>query len=101
MKKLLFGLMSVIALLSSNVYAQDYLGFRQSNYSGINGVDLNPATLADNRFVVDVVLGGASFTGYNNHLYFNPKQMPTSIKTGPPKGACRKTCTRSPVSRPN
>ena len=76
MKKLLIGLFSLLTLFSTNTYAQDFLGFRQSNYSGINGVDLNPATLADNRFIVDVVIGGVSTTNYNNHLYFNPHQMP-------------------------
>lgn len=76
MKKLLFSLLTLSILVAQTGYSQDYLGFRQSNYSGIHGVDLNPATLSDNRFVVDVVLGGASFSGYNNHLYFNPKQMP-------------------------
>ena len=76
MKKLLFGLVSVFTLLGTNVYAQDFLGFRQSNYSGINGVDLNPAHLADNRFIVDVVLGGTSLSAYNNHLYMNTVRMP-------------------------
>lgn len=76
MKKILIGILTAVALATPTAKAQDFLGFRQSNYSGINGVDLNPATLADNRFVADVVLGGFSFTGYNNHLYFNTHQMP-------------------------
>lgn len=56
--------------------AQDFMGYRQSNYSGVTGGDLNPASIADSRFVVDVTLGGVSSSLYNNHLYFNPHLMP-------------------------
>lgn len=62
--------------ISGSVFAQDFMGYRQSNYSGVSGGDLNPANIADSRFVVDVTLGAASFSAYNNHLYFNPHQMP-------------------------
>lgn len=72
--KLLTGL--VIAILGTSAFAQDFIGFRQSNYSGVSGGDWNPAMIADNRMVVDVTLGGVSFSGYNNHLYFNPHKMP-------------------------
>ena len=44
-------------------FAQDFQGFRQSNYSGVSGGDWNPAMIADNRMVVDVTLGGGSFSG--------------------------------------
>jgi outer membrane protein OmpA-like peptidoglycan-associated protein len=68
--------------------AQDFSGFRQSNYSGVSGGDWNPAMIADNRMVVDVTLGGFSFTGYNNHLYMNTHLMPywwsQSFKAGDP-----------------
>lgn len=57
-------------------FAQDFQGFRQSNYSGVSGGDWNPAMIADNRMVVDVTLGGGSFSGYNNHLYMNTHLMP-------------------------
>ncbi|MCB9225123.1 MAG: OmpA family protein [Crocinitomicaceae bacterium] len=76
MKKNLFVLLAGIVMISNAVFAQDFLGFRQSNYSGVNGVDMNPASLADNRFIVDVVLFGGSMSAYNNHIYFNPKNMP-------------------------
>ena len=74
MKKALLFCLSIVLLSQS--YAQDFLGFRQFNYSGVSGGDLNPANIADSRFVVDVTLGGASFTGYNNHLYFYTQHMP-------------------------
>ncbi|MEX1001454.1 MAG: DUF5723 family protein [Crocinitomicaceae bacterium] len=75
MKKALFFCLSVI-VFSSTSLAQDFLGFRQMNYSGVSGGDFNPANIADSRFVVDVTLGGASATGYNNHMYFYTEYMP-------------------------
>ena len=72
-KKLLILLLSCFSV---GVIAQDFMGYRQSNYSGVTGGDLNPANIADSRFVVDVTLGAASLSAYNNHLYFNPHKMP-------------------------
>ncbi|MBK9592739.1 MAG: OmpA family protein [Crocinitomicaceae bacterium] len=70
-------LVSLFAILTiTSALAQDFSGFRQSNYSGVSGGDWNPAMIADNRMVVDITLGGASFTGYNNHLYMNTHLMP-------------------------
>ena len=76
MKKTRFSLLALFVFAVTNVVAQDFIGFRQSNYSGVSGGDWNPAMIADNRMVVDVTLGGASFTGYNNHLYMNTHLMP-------------------------
>jgi len=70
-------LLVLLFLFSINfAFAQDFIGFRQSNYSGVSGGDWNPAMIADNRMVVDVTLGGASFSGYNNHVYMNTHLMP-------------------------
>lgn len=66
----------ILSFLSGGVFAQDFMGYRQSNYSGVSGGDLNPANIADSRFVVDVTLGGFSMSAYNNHIYFNPHLMP-------------------------
>lgn len=74
MKKLLLSLTLLAA--TSSLIAQDFLGFRQSNYSGVSGGDFNPASIADNRFVFDATLGGFSFSGYNDHLFFNTRLMP-------------------------
>ena len=76
MKKLSFKLLILgLILMQSNAFAQDFYGFRQSNYSGVSGGDLNPANIADNRMAVDITLGGASFLTYNNYAYFNPYKM--------------------------
>jgi outer membrane protein OmpA-like peptidoglycan-associated protein len=74
LKKLPFLIIIIISFSTAN--AQEFLGIRQSNYSGVMGLDLNPASIADNRMKMDMVIFGASVYGYNNHAYFNPKHMP-------------------------
>jgi outer membrane protein OmpA-like peptidoglycan-associated protein len=76
MKKLVFSLLAVLLLTGGQVFSQDYLGFRQSNYSGVHGGDFNPASIADNRFVFDLTLAGFSGSLYNDHIYFNTQRMP-------------------------
>lgn len=67
----------LVSLLTYNLSeAQEFLGIRQMNYSGVMGSDLNPASLADNRMVVDVTLAGFSFNAYNNYLHMNTRLMP-------------------------
>lgn len=73
-KKIAFLILVSFSLTS--MQAQEFLGIRQSNYSGVMGLDLNPASIADNRMKMDMVIFGASVYGYNNHAYFNPKHMP-------------------------
>ncbi len=86
-KKLLLVLVITSTFLTVN--AQEFLGIRQSNYSGVMGLDFNPASIADNRMKMDMVIFGASVYGYNNHAYFNPKYMPygwvKSFNTEDPK----------------
>src|SRR5688572_7703532 len=65
MKKLIITAFSVFTI---GVNAQDYLGFLNSNYSGITGAQLNPASIADNRMVVDITLFGLNFNAGNNYL---------------------------------
>jgi outer membrane protein OmpA-like peptidoglycan-associated protein len=65
-----------VSFFTGTVFAQDFSGYRQSNYSGVSGGDLNPANIADNRMAVDVTLGAFSMNTSNNYLYFNPHQMP-------------------------
>lgn len=76
MKRKLHLLLFTILLAATAVFGQDFIGYRQSNYSGVSGGDLNPANIADSRFVVDVTIGGFSTSAYNNHIYFNPHLMP-------------------------
>lgn len=86
MRKILF--ISILFFLVNSAKSQEFLGIRQSNYSGVMGLDYNPASIADNRMKVDVLLFGAYVSVYNNHAYFNPKFMPsgwTGLLTNDPK----------------
>ena len=73
-KTLLF--FTVLFFLSTSIFAQQFLGLRQSNYSGIMGSDLNPASIADSRFKFDLLLLGGYVGGFNNHMQFNTRKMP-------------------------
>ena len=52
----------------SFLFAQNFLGYANSNYSGVYGIDLQPASIADNRRRIDFNLTGASASLYNNYL---------------------------------
>lgn len=75
MKKTLLTVL-ILLTLSITIYAQEFLGLRQSNFSGIMGSDLNPASIADNRMKFDLVLFGGYVGGFNNHMAFNASKMP-------------------------
>jgi outer membrane protein OmpA-like peptidoglycan-associated protein len=67
MKKILL-VSTFMLFLISVVNAQDFLGYANSNYSGVTGTDLNPAAVVDSRYKVDINLIGLSFGVYNNYL---------------------------------
>lgn len=69
---LLVGL-TVLPLLGK---AQNYLGVHSSNYAGVMGTDLQPASFVDSRFVVDVNLFSFNFNMYQNAMSFDTKDMP-------------------------
>jgi outer membrane protein OmpA-like peptidoglycan-associated protein len=43
-------------------------GIRESNYGGALSLPFNPAFIADSRYKLDFVLGGANIAGYNNFI---------------------------------
>ena len=69
LKKLLLAL---FLLLSVDTFAQEMLGLRNSNFAGIHGIGLNPASMVDSRLKWDVNFfsGGVSF---ENDYLFIPK----------------------------
>ncbi len=67
MKKYLLCTLSITVLVF-NAHAQDFLGFTNSNYSGVTGSDLQPASIVDSRFKTDFNLFGTSFSLYNNYV---------------------------------
>jgi outer membrane protein OmpA-like peptidoglycan-associated protein len=75
MKKLIITLTFLLTFIIS-AQSQEFLGLRQSNFSGIMGSDLNPASIADSRYKFDLVIFGAYGGVYNNHMAFNSRKMP-------------------------
>ena len=52
MKKLVFSILTSMVL--SFGFSQNYLGIMNSNYAGVMGNDLNPASFVDGRFKFDL-----------------------------------------------
>lgn len=66
MKKVLLFL--VILFATTITRAQDFLGYINSNYAGVTGTDIQPASVVDSRFKVDVTVFGLSYSLYNNYI---------------------------------
>ncbi|GAB1405369.1 DUF5723 family protein [Lentimicrobium sp.] len=58
----------LLIVVGTFAQAQDFLPFSISNYSGVSGVHLQPASIADSRYKFDVVLTGFSAQAANNYL---------------------------------
>src|SRR5690554_8065180 len=74
MKKIKFLTITIFAFLLLNIptsKAQNYLGVIHSNYAGIMGADLQPASIVDNRFMVDVNLFSVNVDVWQNAKYFD------------------------------
>jgi outer membrane protein OmpA-like peptidoglycan-associated protein len=69
MKRILY--IATAVMLSISAFSQDFLGYANSNYAGVNGIDLNPASIADSRYKVDIVLFGTNFMAGNNWTGMN------------------------------
>jgi len=59
--------------------AQDFPGFRAGNYTGVNGVFFNPASIADSRYRFDFNLISVSTMVANNKASFNLKNVTQSF----------------------
>src|SRR5215470_7865067 len=59
----LFLLLTCLYLTASS---QSFIGYGYDNYSGVNGMILNPGTLADNKYKVNVNLFAISALAGNN-----------------------------------
>lgn len=70
MKKSIF-LVSLFAL-TGFTQAQNFLGYANSNYAGVSGIDLQPASIADSRYRFDMTLIGTEFSLYNNYIGMRP-----------------------------
>lgn len=55
-------------LLGNTAYAQDFLGYSNSNYAGVSGIDLQPASIVDSRYKFDATITGLSLNFANNYV---------------------------------
>ncbi len=55
-------------LFSLCAWSQDFIGFGNSNYAGVIGTDLQPASVVDSRMKLDIVVIGSSINLYNNYI---------------------------------
>lgn len=58
-----------------NVSSQDFLGISTSNYAGVTGVMLQPASIVDSRHKFDINLFSAGTNFSNNYLQVNRKAL--------------------------
>lgn len=59
---------SFLSIFAFQAFSQDFLGYSSSNYAGVSGIDLNPASIADSRYKFDMTLIGANATFANNYI---------------------------------
>jgi outer membrane protein OmpA-like peptidoglycan-associated protein len=64
----LIAFSTFILILIFNVSAQESLPFASSNYAGITGVQLQPASIADSRYSFDLAFSSTNFS-YSNSFY--------------------------------
>lgn len=72
--KISFTVLVVLAC-SLGTYAQERLGLKVGNYSGINGVTLNPASAVDGPLRWDINLVAAGVFVENNYTYFRDANL--------------------------
>ena len=58
-------------IITSRVHAQEMLGMSVGNYAGINGIELNPSSMHNNKTYLDVQLIASDIFFQNNYLYIS------------------------------
>lgn len=86
MKKpfLFFRILLIVSFFFNalNSFSQAYVGYSQSNFSGLNGVLVQPAEVVDNRMQVEINLISGDNLFSNNYIkanrkfLFNPSSIP-------------------------
>jgi len=88
MKKTYYFL-SFFLLFNLFCKAQDFLPFASSNYAGITGVQLQPASIADSRYKFDMAISASNvaitnnYFGFDPYLIWHPKEMDNLDIEGP------------------
>nr|WP_294862395.1 DUF5723 family protein [uncultured Fluviicola sp.] len=74
LRKLTFIAFSCFTTITA--FSQNYLGVQSSNYAGVMGLDVQPASFVDGRFIVDINLASANVGAWQNAKYFKTDVMP-------------------------
>ncbi len=73
MKNALYKTIAVLFVILSfhfQLSSQEFMPFAHSNYAGISGIVLQPASIADSRYRFDMALTGANVIAGNNYVAF-------------------------------
>src|SRR5688500_2368541 len=78
MKKIVLIAFCATVIIQGN--AQNLSGFSTGNYSGVNGVFSNPASIADNRYRFDISLFSLNVLAANDQASFSLKNISSNFK---------------------
>jgi outer membrane protein OmpA-like peptidoglycan-associated protein len=67
MKRIL-TLLAFVFLLNQSATSQEQLGWMNDNYAGVNGIDLQPASIVDSRFKFDMSIFHLNASFANNYV---------------------------------
>ncbi len=74
MKKLV-TMLFLLLFGGNSTFAQDMLGIRNSNYAGIQGLGMNPASIHTSRIDIDINLIGIGATIENDFIYIPQDEL--------------------------
>ncbi|HHB51949.1 MAG TPA: hypothetical protein ENK75_02720, partial [Saprospiraceae bacterium] len=80
LKNTLAGIFSLLLII--NLPAQEQIGFHTDNYSGINGIRLNPSAYAQSPYGWDINLGEAGIFVGNNYTFIRPTNLVDLLQNG-------------------
>jgi outer membrane protein OmpA-like peptidoglycan-associated protein len=78
MKRSIYLILFIFSLITTSFklsYSQEYMPFTQSNYAGVSGIMLQPASIADSRYKFDMVIFGINGQVSNNYLSLQRKGL--------------------------
>lgn len=75
----------IIVIFTNSVYGQEMMGMVNSNYAGVNGIILNPASMVNSKLYLDVNLFTGDVFFENNYLYIHKEDYRFSefLKSNP------------------
>ena len=71
-----------ISFLSISLFAQEQIGLRMDNYSGVNGLMINPTQSLTSPFKWDLNLFSGGFNAQSNYGYLNQTSLLHAYKNG-------------------